>query len=307
MDIRQLEYLATLARERHFTRAAAACNVTQPTLSVRIRQLERELGVQIVQRGQRFHGLTPAGEQVLRWSQIILDNVSAMTQAVSRLKGGMVGRLALGVVPSALPVAAVLTSGLRKRHPEVTFDVLSQGSDELLRALQTSGIDAAITYLDQGLPDALVTRPLYNERYCLFVRQNHPLAGRSAVSWAEAAGQPLCLLTPNMQNRSIIDAAFRQADCAPSPEIQTNAILGLSMQIELGGMASVLPEFFLELMGGAERFAAIPLNEPSVEHRVGLIALRRDPPSPLIEALFDQRQDLEAAIQRQAEEIAPQS
>jgi DNA-binding transcriptional LysR family regulator len=73
MDIRQLQYLAALAREKHFTRAAKVCNVTQPTLSGRIRQLEQELGVPIVERGQRFHGLTPEGERVLKWVLAILD------------------------------------------------------------------------------------------------------------------------------------------------------------------------------------------------------------------------------------------
>src|SRR5262245_35198163 len=76
MDIRQLQYLAALAREKHFTRAAKVCNVTQPTLSGRIRQLEQELGVPIVERGQRFHGLTPEGEKVLKWALAILDNWS---------------------------------------------------------------------------------------------------------------------------------------------------------------------------------------------------------------------------------------
>jgi len=68
VDIRQLQYLVALAREKHFTRAAQACHVTQPTLSGRIRQLEQELGVPIVERGQRFHGLTPEGERVLEWA-----------------------------------------------------------------------------------------------------------------------------------------------------------------------------------------------------------------------------------------------
>lgn len=78
MDIRQLQYLAALAREKHFTRAAKVCNVTQPTLSGRIRQLEQELGVPIVERGQRFHGLTPEGEKVLKWAHAILDNWSSL-------------------------------------------------------------------------------------------------------------------------------------------------------------------------------------------------------------------------------------
>src|SRR6187200_2106055 len=71
MDIRQLQYLVALAREKHFTRAAQACHVTQPTLSGRIRQLEQELGVPIVERSQRFHGLTREGERVVKWAHLV--------------------------------------------------------------------------------------------------------------------------------------------------------------------------------------------------------------------------------------------
>src|SRR5262249_55910443 len=86
MDIRQLQYLAALAREKHFTRAAKACNVTQPTLSGRIRQLEQELGVPIVERGQRFHGLTAEGQRVLKWAHAILDNWSSLQQEIATLR-----------------------------------------------------------------------------------------------------------------------------------------------------------------------------------------------------------------------------
>src|SRR6476646_6579873 len=107
MDIRQLQYLAALAREKHFTRAAQACHVTQPTLSGRIRQLEQELGVPIVERGQRFHGLTPEGERVLAWAHEILDNWTSLQQEIATLRNTsepLAGRLSVGVIPSALPM-----------------------------------------------------------------------------------------------------------------------------------------------------------------------------------------------------------
>ena len=102
MDIRQLQYLVALAREKHFTRAAQACNVTQPTLSGRIRQLELELGVPIVERGQRYQGLTQEGERVLKWAQLILNNWASMHQELAHLATsdfGLTGRLALGGIP----------------------------------------------------------------------------------------------------------------------------------------------------------------------------------------------------------------
>ena len=102
MDIRQLQYLAALVREKHFTRAAEACNVTQPTLSSRIRQLEDELGVPIVERGQRYLGLTREGETVLKWAHSILDNCSALFQELAQMRTGLGGRLTLGVIPTAL-------------------------------------------------------------------------------------------------------------------------------------------------------------------------------------------------------------
>ena len=86
MDIRQLQYLVALAREKHFTRAAKECGVTQPTLSGRIRQLEQELGVPIVERGQRFHGLTPEGQRVVTWANTILDNWASLQQDIAALR-----------------------------------------------------------------------------------------------------------------------------------------------------------------------------------------------------------------------------
>ena len=128
MDIRQLQYLAALAREKHFTRAAKACGVTQPTLSGRIRQLEQELGVPIVERGQRFHGLTPEGERVLGWANAILDNWSSLQQDIASVRnasGALTGHLTMGVVPSALPMAALLTKAIQTKHPEIELTVLS--------------------------------------------------------------------------------------------------------------------------------------------------------------------------------------
>ena len=94
MDIRQLQYLIALAREKHFTRAALACHVSQPTLSGRIRQLEQELGVPIVERGQRFHGLTPDGERVLRWANAILDNWTSLQHEIAlKLREAFGGQL----------------------------------------------------------------------------------------------------------------------------------------------------------------------------------------------------------------------
>ncbi|MEO8421803.1 MAG: LysR family transcriptional regulator [Hyphomicrobium sp.] len=288
MDIRQLQYLAALAREKHFTRAAAACNVTQPTLSGRIRQLELELEVPIVERGQRYRGLTPEGERVLKWAHVILKSWQSMQEELGHLKDhdtGLSGRLVLGGIPSALPMIPLLTKKIRIIHPGIDFTVLSQSSEEILRGISDFSVDVGITYLDNEPIEGLLATPLYIERYCLFVPENHPLADRTSVTWQEAAGVPLCLLTPNMQNRRIIDRAFETAKCHPSPRLETNSVINLCSNVRLMGLASIMPQYILDVLGNMSGVKAIPLEEPTVEHSVGLVVAARDPLSPLIEAL----------------------
>jgi DNA-binding transcriptional LysR family regulator len=290
MDIRQLQYLVALAREKHFTRAAQACHVTQPTLSGRIRQLEQELGVPIVERGQRFHGFTPDGERVLKWAHAILDNWTSLQQEIETLRnasGALSGRLSVGVIPSALPMAGLITKAIRDHHPRVELIVLSQSSIDILRNLEDFSIDVGLTYLDNEPIEGMRSEAVYMERYCLLVRADHPLASARSVTWAQAATEALCLLTPDMQNRRIIDRAFRDANCAPVPRLETNSVINLCANVHLMGLASIIPEYFLEVIGPVSDVRAVPLVNPLVEHSVGLVAVDRDPVSPLVLAAFE--------------------
>jgi DNA-binding transcriptional LysR family regulator len=125
------------------------------------------------------------------------------------------------------------------------------------------------------------------ERYCLLVREDHPLAGKPSVTWAEAAKQPLCLLTPNMQNRRIIDRAFRTANSAPTIRLETNSVINLYANVHLMGLASIVPEYFLRILGPMSDIRTVPLKNPEIEHSVGLVAVDRDPVSPLVLAVFE--------------------
>jgi DNA-binding transcriptional LysR family regulator len=296
MDIRQLQYLVALAREKHFTRAAKECGVTQPTLSGRIRQLEQELGVPIVERGQRFHGLTPQGERVLAWAHVILDNWQTLQQEMASLRsssGALTGHLSVGAIPSALPMAALITRAIQARHPGIELTVLSQSSIEILRQLEDFAIDIGLTYLDNEPIEGMRAERIYLERYCLLLHAEHPLAGASALTWADAAREPLCLLTPDNQNRRIIDRAFRAAGCAPVPRLETNSVINLCANVRLSRLASVIPEYFLQVLGPIADVRAVPLTTPLVEHSVGLIAVDRDPVSPLVLAAFECARDIE--------------
>ena len=284
-------YLVALARERHFTRAADACGVTQPTLSGRIQQLEQELGVPIVIRGNRYLGLTAEGERVLKLAQSVLEGVDGLRDELAHAADAPLGRLTFGAIPSALPTLAPLTDAMRQRFPKLAFTVLSLSSEEIRRSLEDFSIDVGVTYLDNEPIDLAVSKPLYLERYRLFVRDDHPLANRDSVEWAEAAKYPVSLLTPNMQNRRIIESAFRKAGAQVEPELESNSIVNLYTHVQMAGLATVLPEIFVGLMGDTGRVRAIPLIAPVVEHSVGLVAHARDPLPKVVKAMLDLADD----------------
>lgn len=297
MIVRYLEYLTALSRERHFARAAAACNVTQPTLSAGIKQLEESLGVLIVERRQRFVGLTAAGERVLAWAQRALADYSSLEQQLSELRDGLGGQIRIGAIPVSLPVIALLVAPLVARHPRIQFRVCSQTSSEIQRGLDEFTLDAGITYLDNERLANVRTQPLYRERYVLVTRDRDSLRGRHTVTWTEAATLPLCLLTPEMQNRRIIDMHFQEAGAKAHTVLETNSLITLWSCIRLGGYSSIVPHTFLMLLGDSDDLLCIPLVEPHATHLLGVVVRDLDPLPPLTHALFTHARELDLAAE----------
>ncbi|MBV9235931.1 MAG: LysR family transcriptional regulator, partial [Xanthobacteraceae bacterium] len=173
--IDKLEFIIALAREQHFGRAAEMCNVSQPTFSSGIKQLEDQFGVLLVQRGSRFQGFTPEGERVLEWARRIVADSRAMRQEVDALKRGLVGHVRIAAIPTTLAMAASLTTPYRARHPNVRFTILSRTSIEVLKALDNLEVDAGLTYIDNEPLGRVTTVPLYHERYRLLTSADSTL------------------------------------------------------------------------------------------------------------------------------------
>ena len=283
--IEKLDYLIALARERHFGRAATASGVTQPTLSAGIRQLEEQLGVLLVHRGSRFHGLTDEGERTLVWARRIVADTRAMQADLRGADGGLTGHLRLAVVPSALPTVASLTTPFRERHPAVTFGVLSRTSDEIAAMLDNLQIDAGLTYLVDPEPAHTRQLPLYDERYCLVIAESEAAGMGAAVTWAQVGQVPLCLLTPDMQNRRIIDARLQQAGGGARISLESNSMIVLMTHVGMGAWASVLSERMALAFDLARPIRVIPIDDPASTPTIGLVYPRRDPVSALIGAL----------------------
>jgi DNA-binding transcriptional LysR family regulator len=290
--IDRLEFIIALARESHFGRAAEACRVSQPTLSGGIKYLEDMFGVLLVQRGSRFHGFTPEGERVLEWARRIVGDARAMRQDIDALKRGLVGHVKIAAIPTALAMTAMLTTPYRAKHPSVRFSIVSKTSIDVLRLLDDLEVDAGLTYLDNEPVGRVNTVPLYYEEYRLLTSPAGAFGDRESVTWAEVGQVPLCLLTPDMQNRRIIDALLRSAGQEPSPTLESNSMIVLFAHVRTGKWASIMPAKLAETLGLTDNVRSIPIVEPAATHAVGLIIPHREPMTPLITALVTEARSL---------------
>ncbi len=284
--IDKLEFLIALSRERHFGRAAEICGVTQPTLSAGLKQLEGELGVLLVSRGSRFQAFTPEGERVLVWARRIVGDARAMRQEIDTLNRGLNGPLTISVIPTALSMVASLTTPYRARHPNVTFTILSRTSIEVLEELDDLVVDAGITYHDNEPLGRVSTVALYRESYRLLTAADGEFGARERVTWAEAGRLPLCLLTPDMQNRRIVDQLLRASGTDVAPTLVSNSMQVLLSHVRTGRWSSVMPTILVETLGVGERVRPIPIVEPDAQHTVGLVTPSREPQTPLVAALM---------------------
>jgi DNA-binding transcriptional LysR family regulator len=280
--IDKLEMFIALAQEQHFGRAADVVGVTQPTLSAAIKQLEEQLGVMLVLRGSRYGGLTPEGKRVLEWARQIVGDTRTMKEELRAARQGLSGNVRLAVIPTAV---SVLTTNFARAHPNVRFTVLSATSIDILKQLEDLAIDAGISYLDNEPLGRVVTVPLYSERYVLVVRADAAQARLKSVPWAALGDLPLCLLTPDMQNRRIIGGHLAEAGVTVAPAIETNSTIVLISHVLSGGWATILPQKAAEIFLTSP-LRAIPIVAPDARHAIGLIAPYREPHTPVLAALL---------------------
>ena len=285
--IAKLEMFIAVATERHFGRAAAALGITQPTLSSGIKQLEEILGVQLIFRGHRFGGLTPEGQRALVWARRLVADTRTFREEMRAARHGLSGHVRLAVIPTALTWAAALSARFADLHPKVNVTILSRTSAEILSMLENLEVEAGLTYLDNEPLGRVVSMPIYRERYVAVCRADAPLAAVPAVDWAALARTRLALLTPDMQNRRIINQNFMEAGVAPEAQVEANSTLVLVAHVRAGDWVTILPSDMAGVLAAGQPDLAIrPIRGQRATYAVGLIAPHRDPRTPVIDALL---------------------
>jgi DNA-binding transcriptional LysR family regulator len=156
-------------------------------------------------------------------------------------------------------------------------------------------LDAGISYIDNEAVGRFQTVPLYEERYGLLVAPSHPLANREAISWAEAGRQSLCLLTPDMQNRRIIDRHLAEVGVPSHPTFESNSMTLLHVHVETGKWVSIVAGRATDVFGRQGGLVTVPIIDPVVTHKIGLIVPQREPFTPLVAALISVAKKIAAA------------
>jgi LysR family hydrogen peroxide-inducible transcriptional activator len=194
MTLTELKYIVAVARERHFGKAADACFVSQPTLSVAVKKLEEELELKLFERSANEVTVTPLGEEVVRQAQSVLEQAASIREIAKRGKDPLAGALRLGVIYTIAPyLLPDLVKNVIARTPQMPLMLQENFTVKLLEMLRTGEIDCAI--LAEPFPDTgLAMAPLYDEPFVAAVPGNHPLAQCSSVTAQQLKSETMLLL-----------------------------------------------------------------------------------------------------------------
>jgi DNA-binding transcriptional LysR family regulator len=283
MELRQLEYLVTVARERNFTRAAEKLLVSQPGVSAQIRRLERELGQELLDRSGRSVRLTDVGEAVLPYAQAALAAVDSIRLTVGELSGLLRGRASLGAVTSHDVDLPGILASFHHSHPMVEITLSEGSTDELLDNVRAGLLDAAIVSVGRSTPDGTQMQVIVDQPIMAAVGLEDTLAARTVIPLVDLRDRPLISLPRGTGLRARLDEACSAAGFVPLIAFEASAPEMLAELAAHGLGAAILPGPFAQFR--ADRLAVLTIDPPELRGRLALAWRAGGPSSPAGRAL----------------------
>jgi len=243
MELRQLEYLVAVAEEANFTRAAERVRISQSGVSAQIRQLERELGVELIDRSARRAALTGAGQAVLEHARTALAAAGAARQAADDVNGLLRGRLVVGMVTgcTVTPLFDAL-AGFHRAHGGVDITLAEGSSGQLAAGVRAGGIDLALLGMAGGPPPGVGAFTVVSERLVAAVPPGHPLHGRGPVRLRDVCAHPLVCMPPGTGLRGVLDQACTAEGIRPVIAVQASAGEAIAQLAQRGLGVGILSE-----------------------------------------------------------------
>ena len=285
MELRQLEYFVAVAEDANFTRAAERLHVAQPGVSAQIKQLEKELGLPLLDRTGRAVTLTEAGEAVLPFAQAAIKAVAGSKQAVDELTGLLKGKVAIGTITSCPAVAiADMIDGFHRAHPAIEITLQQDNSDRLVSAVRGGTLDLAVIALSNSTSyPGVALKTFVDERMVAVVGDDDPYAGKESLPIKAFAERPLISLPPGTGIRSCLDEACALAGFAPRIAFEANDPT-MVMQLARRGLGVA---FLPTSMAAGPGLHAIAVASPALRGQLALAWRADGPISPAATALVD--------------------
>ncbi len=284
MDLRQLRYFEAVARHRHFTRAAEELHIAQSAVSHQIRQLERELGIELLRRTTRSVEPTEAGMLVAARARAVLSETDALLDEVEQLRGLVRGRVTVGALlfGGELDIPAILQA-FTTTFPHVEVGIREGTAQRMLDMLHEGSIDVTFA-LEIKPPDEVESLPLSREELAAVMSPDHALAGDGPLAVSALDGHALLAFQPGATTRALVDTALAAARVEPRIAVEANDLALVRSLAARGLGVAILPRSFVELPGPRVSFR--PLS-PRLRMRVVLWWLRGRRLSPAARAFVE--------------------
>lgn len=272
MNLRALQYFVKLADLRHFSKAAEACFVSQPTLSTQIKKLEDELGVQLVERSPKNIMLTPVGEEIADRARLVLSDIDQI-RAVARRSGNPAdGVLRLGLFPTLAPYFLPhVVPGIRARYPNLTLQLAEEKTETILSMLRQGGLDAGVLALPIN-DDGLAMERLFAEPFVVALPGEHPLAERESIAMSDLEHTELLLLEEGHCLREhalevcALAGAHERVDFHATSMETLRQMVGAGVGLTLMPLLAVKPP-----IAATENVAIRPFEDPVPKRTLALV------------------------------------
>jgi LysR family hydrogen peroxide-inducible transcriptional activator len=294
MTIQQLEYILAVEKLRHFGQAAAACFVTQPTLSTQVSKLERELGIVLFDRSKMPVIPTEIGEKVIEQAKKVVSESKGIFELVAEIKGDVSGTIKIGVIPTIAPyLLPLFIPAFIEKYPGVLLEVQEMVTEDIINKLKNDALDLGLVVsplAEQGI----VEKPIFYEKFYVYLSKDHPLLKQSEIAVESITGGDLWILQQGHCFRDQVlnlcdQARFRQRNF----HYESGSLEGLKNMVNLYKGLTLLPELATKTLTPEERDRLRPFAEDPPVREVSLILSRSFMKQKIVSLLFE---EIQAAI-----------
>ena len=262
MEFRQLRYFVKVAELRSFSEASKALFISQSTLSQQIKQLEEELGVELLVRDSRHVSMSDYGEQYLPYAKQVLKDVDTSTERMNDVRQLKIGTLNVGATYTFCPLLADTVRDYMKKYPGIKLKIYCRSMENLMEMLEHGQLDVALSYKPLQSYDDIDSHILFNSNLCVIAGKDNPVAKKERIRLAELENLPLVLPAKGLQARNAFDSLLYGQNFKFDVRLEIN---DLSMLLDMVSRTNLVTLLSGATIHSNKNFVAISLDHPHSE------------------------------------------